>query len=303
MINKIARKYLRNLPVYYKILLKEIQILIKNPIYYFKELIYVVKSFSTCIIQEFPKINPNQIQRKLNGITYIFDFKNYPRMSTLYLGLYSTRLVNVLLKHLKKGDIFIDVGAHIGYITAIGAGIVGKQGQVHSFEPVPVYFEKLLELSRLNKDYQIFVNNFALGETLGTSNIDLNKKVKGWNTIVPGFMDITGIEETIKINVKRLDDYIFEKNIKNISLIKIDVEGFELPVLKGLTRYFETNKEKLPRIIVEIAPNAYPLLGYTLDDLENFMKKYSYYAFSLDEIAKIDVTKIKRTIDVLFKQL
>ncbi len=99
-------------------------------------------------------------------------------MRVLYLGLYSTRLVSVLLKYLKKGDIFIDVGAHIGYITAIGTGLVGKKGQVHSFEPVPVYFEKLLEFSHLNKNHQIFVNNYALGETEGISNIDLNKKIR-----------------------------------------------------------------------------------------------------------------------------
>jgi len=72
--------------------------------------------------------------------------------------------------------------------------------------------------------------------------------------------------------------------------------------LKGLTRYFETNKGKLPRIIVEIVPRAYPLLGYTLDDLENFMKKYSYLAYTLDGMYRIDFKKFYEITDVLFKQ-
>ena len=302
MINKIGRKYLRNLPDYCKILFKEISILSQNPVYYFKELINICKSLSTSIIQEFPIIKLNQIQRKLNGITYIFDFENYPRMRDLYLGLYQTKIVSVLLKYLKKGDVFIDVGAHIGYITAIGTGLVGKKGQVHSFEPVPVYFEKLLEFSHLNKNHQIFVNNFALGETEGISNIELNKKVKGWNTMVRGFMDPNDIENTIKVRIKSLNNYIFEKNIEKISLIKIDVEGFEFPVLKGLTSYFDNNKEKLPPIIVEIAPKAYPILGYKIEDLHIYMKKYSYNALSLDERKRIDIRDLVNTTDVLFKQ-
>lgn len=246
MNSKIVSKYLKNLHFYLNVLFKEIPIFSKNLVYYFKEWINICKSFSAFIIQEFPKLKLKQISKKFNGIIYIFDFKNYSRMRNLYLGLYQTKIVSVLLKYLKKGDVFIDVGAHIGYISAIGSGLVGKKGQVHSFEPVPIYFKKLLELSRLNKNHQIFVNNFALGETEGTSNIDLNKRVKGWNTMVRGLMNPNEIENTIKVRVKSLNDYIFERYIEKISLIKIDVEGFEFPVLKGLTSYFENNKEKLP---------------------------------------------------------
>lgn len=302
MINKIVRKYLKNFRFYWKVLFSEIPIFSKNFVYYFKELINICKSFSTFIIQEYPKLKLNQISKKFNGIIYIFDFKNYSRMRELYLGLYQTKIVSVLLKYLNKGDIFIDVGAHIGYISAIGSGLVGKKGQVHSFEPVPIYFKKLLELSRLNKNHQIFVNNFALGETEETSNIDLNKEVKGWNTMVRGLMNPNEIENTIKVRVISLSDYIFEMNIERISLIKIDVEGFEFPVLKGLTSYFESNKEKLPPIIIEIAPSAYPLLGYKIEDLDMFMKKYSYNAISLDERKRIDIRHLVNTTDVLFKQ-
>ncbi len=223
-------------------------------------------------------------------------------MRNLYLGLYQTKVVSVLLKYLKKGDIFLDVGAHIGYLSAIGSGLVGKKGQVHSFEPVPNYFKKLLELSRLTKNHQIFVNNFALGETEGTSILDLNKRVKGWNTMVRGFMNPNEIENTIKVRVKSLNDYIFEKNIEKISLIKMDVEGFEFPVLKGLASYFKKNKAKLPPIIVEIGPKAYPLLGYKIEDFHKFMKKYSYNSLSLDESRRIDIRDLVNTTDVFFKQ-
>ena len=61
-------------------------------------------------------------------------------------------------------------------------------------------------------------------------------------------------------------------------------------------------KKSCPPIIIEIAPKAYPLLGYKIEDLHMFMKKYSYNALSLDERKRIDIRNLVNTTDVLFKQ-
>ena len=94
------------------------------------------------------------------------------------------------------------------------------------------------------------------------------------------------IKETFQVKVKRLDDYIFENNLENISLIKIDVEGYEFPVLKGLSNYFHRERSNLPPIIVEITPSALPLLGYTLKDFKIFLDINSYNAYTLNEKKK-----------------
>ncbi|MFX0083692.1 MAG: FkbM family methyltransferase, partial [Candidatus Hodarchaeota archaeon] len=254
------------------------------------------------VILEFPKINLNTVIRKINGINYKFYFNFASRYRGMYLSLNSLPIVNVLLKYLKRGTVFIDAGANIGYLSAIGAGLVGKKGQVHSFEPVPQYYRKLLEFKNLNKNYQIYTNNFALGESLGTSNISLSKTIIGWNTMISGLLTPNQVKETVKVEVKRLDDYIFKKKISNISLIKIDVEGYEYFLLKGLTEFFESSKESLPPLIIEIAPSVYPLIDKTLADLENLMMQYNYCAYSLDEKFQIDVKKLNKSRDVLFKQ-
>jgi len=121
-----------------------------------------------------------------------------------------------------------------------------------------------------------FNNNRKKSENPSISDINLSKQEIGTNTLVSGFLDPSQIKKTIKVNVRRLDDYLLDKKIKNISLIKIDVEGYEYFVLKGLKKYFTENKEKLPPIIVEIIPSMYPLSGIKLADLDNYMKLFSY---------------------------
>ena len=155
---------------------------------------------------------------------------------------------------------------------------------------------------QINKRFQIFINNCALGDTTGIASIDLSNEIIGANTMVSGLLENKKVKETIKINVKRLDEYIFEKGIQNISVIKIDVEGFEYLLIKGLTKYFKENYESLPVMIVEVTPSAYPLLKCNIEDLAKLTKKYNYSPYSTDGKSKIDLNTLKNTTDILFMQ-
>lgn len=145
------------------------------------------------------------------------------------------------------------------------------------------------------------VNQCALGEERGRAKIDVtNLPNIGWNTMVPGFMSNETRKKSIEVPRYRLDDYIKEKGLDKISLIKIDVEGFEFPVLKGLQNYFE-NPDHRPVILCEIAPSAYPLLGYTLAQLSNYMMKTRYRTFSLiNTNAETDLARLEETTNVMF---
>jgi hypothetical protein len=103
-----------------------------------------------------------------------------------------------------------------------------------------------------------------------------------------------------------LDEYINGRKLSNISLVKIDVEGFELPVLKGASGFFEASKNNLPAIVVEITNWAYHLLGSSLGELGDFMKSYGYKAYCLFgkhrfDISKMQEEKEKVSTDILFR--
>jgi len=281
---------------------KEVKIRIKyfldNPIFYPKLIIKKIKGKLSTI--------PNvPVIKKIKNINFIFPFFDFePKMPDLYLGVHQINVIRVLHKYIKKGDIFIDVGANIGYISAIGANLVWKKGEVHSFEPVPIYFKFLSKMAKLNKRYKIVANNYALGENVGSAKINIpNIHNIGHNSMVPGLIEVDKIKEAIKVKVNRLDDYIFRNKIENVSFIKIDVEGFEYPILKGLTKFFNNEMISLPPILVEINPSAYPLLGLKLKNLKHLMSKYSYKAHTIYKERPIEVKNLINTRDILFKQI
>ncbi len=241
------------------------------------------------------------VVKKINGVLFEFDFAYYSALKSMYLGSYEVDMVEAMKKLLKKGDIFIDVGANIGYISAIAAGFVGTIGQVHSFEPVPEYFHKLEKIAAMNPEHKFILNQSSLGEDSGRAVIRLsNDENIGWNTMVFLSRKEKGSRGEIEVPIRRLDGYIKEKTLDKVALIKIDVEGFEFPVLKGLSGYLE-NTDYFPYIICEVNPFACSLMHYSLDDLEIYMKKYNYEARSLlNTNIKIDICSIKETTDVVF---
>lgn len=119
--------------------------------------------------------------------------------------------------------------------------------------------------------------------------------------MVLGLMSKEMQKENIEVPVIRLDKYIKEKKLGSIKLIKIDTEGFELFVLKGLEGFFINTNSRL-MILCEVAPSAYPLLGCEMRELFDFMEKYSYLPFhAYDTHRKLDYTSLEGTTNVLFK--
>jgi FkbM family methyltransferase len=244
--------------------------------------------------------NPSGVKEKqVNGVNFSFDFSFSPYMKKIYHGLFEFTVQEVVKSFLSKGDVFVDVGANIGYISAIGAGAVGATGEVHSFEPVPLYFNYLSQLPKLNPGRKIYINNFALGEHNAVNNIDVAVNANiGANSMVNGFVQKDMIAQTIAVPTKRLDDYLEEKGICP-NFIKIDVEGYEFPVLKGAARFFEKHKSKLPPILVEITPRVYS--GSGIAEFENYMFSFGYKSYDAFGKDRVDIKKLTEQTDILFK--
>lgn len=277
------------------LIMRGFALLVHNPKLLFKKIYQKIKSSS---------VDQAIIQKKVNEVFFEFDFSFDPWIKEMYLQNYEIEVVELMKRILKPGDNFIDVGANIGYLTAIGTGLVGKEGEVHIFEPVPRYFKKLEKLVKLNPEYKIILNDCALGDKRGSSEIyipDPEESRIGWDTMIPGHLSAEIEKKQIKVPVQRLDQYIANRKLENITLIKIDVEGFEFPILKGLANYFESRTD-LPAILCEIVPSAYPRLNSSLVQLSEYMNGFKYNAYSLyDPRIELDITKLNHITNVVFK--
>jgi FkbM family methyltransferase len=236
----------------------------------------------------------------LNGVVFDIELDLDPAMKAMYFGAYQIHIASFMKKHLKKGDIFIDVGANVGYISAYAMGLIGQTGQVHAFEPVPEYFARLNHVQKNNPDYRLYINRVALGESEGTATIAVtNVQNIGWNTMVPDFMSRETIKEKIEIPVTTLDSYLSSEQIERVRLVKIDVEGFEFPVIKGFQNYLQTAKQ-LPILLVEVAPAAYHKLDTSINQFANLMSDLGYVALTLDLKHEVQLLQLQDTTDVVF---
>jgi len=246
---------------------------------------------------------PRRAIRNIRGVRFECDFALDPRVGDMFFAAYEPDEVAVLERFLRPGDVFVDVGANIGYLTAVGASLVGPKGQVHSFEPVPAYFARLKALCEANPAYAIQPNNLALGERDGTAEIAQSADGNiGWNSMVPGMLAGEG-NARHAVPVRRLDEYLAERGVARVALIKIDTEGFELPVLRGATGFLDAAAKAgaLPPILCEVAPGAYPLLGSKVADLADFMTRYGYAALDVERGGRpVRMEALEETTNVLF---
>jgi FkbM family methyltransferase len=237
--------------------------------------------------------------KRINNVLFEYDLGDYRGTAPMYFGSYAPLIIDVMKRYLRPGDTFFDVGANIGYLSAIATGLVGKTGQVHSFEPVPKYSQRLQRLAHLNSEYPITVNACAAGDKTEIRTIYVTHE-PGQNTLVPAYKTTLEITQTLEVPVVRLDSYIEAHRISRVSMIKIDTEGFELPILRGAARYFETTSYR-PAVICEIAPRAYPLMGTSVSELADFMAGFGYTARDLIDTSRpVDLRAIEHVDDVLF---
>ncbi len=250
------------------------------------------------------------VQTRIGNITFEFDFANKafldsfqhsrPAMHAMRHGSYEPTLRRVMWRHLKLGDTFIDAGANIGYVSAVGASLVGTTGQVHSFEPVPACFRRLQRLAELNPSYNFTLNNYALGAEDGEAVITLGKGNIGGNSLVPGQISPEHTASTCTVPVRRLGDYLNRHAIERPSLIKIDVEGFEYQVIRGMEDYFASTPYR-PPIVCEVGADAAQALGYTLQDVADHMASLGYSAFRLTDTRRtVDLMEIEGYPNILF---
>jgi FkbM family methyltransferase len=243
---------------------------------------------------------PNHPASKtINGVRFEFDFELDPEVKNMYYGYYEYPTLRAMRALLKAGDTFIDAGANIGYISAIAMGLVGDEGSVYSFEPVPAYFDRLVRLADTNPTYRVTPERIALGEASGTASIEVSDDNIGWNSAIRGWMPADVVKETVEAPIMRLDQYLEEEAIATPSLIKVDTEGFDFSVLRGMSRFFETTAHR-PPIISEVTPDGLTIMGTTVSEFWAYMKRWGYQPTSLIDGSAVAAEDVADNMNVLF---
>jgi len=177
---------------------------------------------------------------KLPGYFHLGD-----RVSYLVHGL-EPSLTRVAGSILRLGDTAVDVGANVGFLAREFASLVGRQGRVFAFEPDPSTFECLAFNTR--KFPQVQLSELALSDRNESTTLYLHPISGMSNSLVNAWENARPLE----VRTSTFDAWVAATQPGDISLVKIDVEGAEAHVLRGMAGTLAEQPDL--QIIMEFCP-------------------------------------------------
>jgi FkbM family methyltransferase len=195
--------------------------------------------------------------------------------AVLLHGCLEPETVALLSALLSEGMTYVDVGANIGHHALIAASRVGERGAIHAFEPAPAMFEALRRNMRRNGCRNVSCNNCALGDQQGVAQFYLSDISHSCANSLARTVHVT--DRQVSISVRTLDDYAVAAAINRLDVLKVDVEGAELMVLRGAER---TISQFQPLIVLEFSKHTIAF-GYEAAELAQTLRNLEYELFTV----------------------
>ncbi len=222
---------------------------------------------------KFPPMWRIRLERLLDklGGHRIRRLQNCPRVTSEFL--YRDAMHDAGGDESGNGGVIFDVGAHLGE-TSLSLALDFPNSQIHAFEPVEAVFKQLINHCRKYKNIQC--HQLALGATNETRLIQLQSSdpLCSMNQMSNLASDQTPPELKETIQITTIDQIASKLNIKEIALLKIDVEGFELEVLQGSMQMLRS--KKIHNIMAEATFNRFSKQHVSIDSLSIFLSEVGY---------------------------
>ena len=187
----------------------------------------------------------------LKGGLLICDRNDLIQSCLIHHRTFSPHIIDVIQSFIRPKSYFIDIGAHCGALS-IPVALNNPQSKVIAIEPQLHLAERLHKNKRINNLNNLFIESIGLYSKEGELEISLPRGNDGKViSELVGKLDVkyTGLSSNEKIPVSTMDSLMNSKESALISIIKIDVQGNELEILKGAKK---TLKKHRPCLIIEI---------------------------------------------------
>ena len=200
----------------------------------------------------------------VKGLKFILNPREYVDRNIYLHGIYERRFLEFIDVTLKSKHTMLDIGANIGNHAIY---LSDSFEIIHAFDPNPEVAPLLHQNIAINQIDNIVVHHVGLSDANKTLPFNVNL---GGNLGNSGFQQ-EGTAQSILLEAVRGDDYLADANVKNIDFVKIDVEGFELNVLRGLVRTIDHH-----RPVIAFECHAQNLDKKHLDEFKEILKGYTF---------------------------
>jgi FkbM family methyltransferase len=223
--------------------------------------------------------------RKLNFIcrtnfNYLvnIEFPDMIQIRIFFFGFWEPEISRYIKSKLKTGDIFIDIGANIGYYSLLAVSRVGRTGQVYAFEASPSVFSKLQANLAINKISNVVARNVAITNRASRVEIFKGEDINtGTSTIVLSQAERSETKSEGLVDGRPLSDVLEMDVIRRARMIKIDVEGAEWLVLNGIENIIDKLSDNLELIVEVNQENIDKIFGME----SSILKIFSINGFSI----------------------
>lgn len=193
----------------------------------------------------------------------------------------------VFISLIKKNMNVIDVGANIGLYTGLFSRLVGPAGKVISIEPDPDNFAALLAAAEANRWANVELHACALHDKQGSLYLARDPCNSG-NHVLSESPQMRVTANLKEVKGRRLDELV---GCQKVDFIKIDVQGWELLVLKGAQNIIASGAPL--QLLVELWPAGLRRSGNTPENLFKFLRDHGFSLF--ETRSGVPVTKTPQT--------
>ena len=213
------------------------------------------------------RVGVERAVRTRHGFRMNLDLAEFVDRTIYCTGEWEPRETAMIAGLLRQGDVFVDVGANIGYFTLLASRAVGATGRVIAIEANPRTFAKLEANVRLNRCDNVDLRHVAAGETPGFAAIVEREAGNAGGDQV----DFAAAASQTSVQVERLDRIVGERAVR---LIKLDIEGAEAKALRGATGLLE--RADAPDLVFEFTPSFLEGMGDAPRALIGLVERLGY---------------------------
>lgn len=220
-----------------------------------------------------------------------------------FFGIWEPSVTQWIGERLRPGDVFVDVGANIGYFSLLASKAVGATGRVVAIEASPLIFRSMENNFALNNARNIRAVNIAAADQPGKLSLfhgtDYNS---GETTTIAG----QGLDLLCEVDALPLTAILESNELQRARLIKMDIEGGEWSAISGIKSILPEMPPSLEWII-EMHPAQLKTIGRSAEDIRAVFEAAGYHAYYLqgytlpadciDPVPSVRPARLKRLID------